>query len=99
MKSDLNSGHASKSPQNGARTGQVKKPSSEATWEKYVASWPAWRDWEVCRGACTSAVVCGRARVCVRDARVHGAVVYALARLSAAVGERAPAPGPVDKSG
>lgn len=73
------------------RTGQVTKMTNRSGWEKYVNSWPAWRDLEACGGVCLSAAVCGRARVCVRDARVPACVTYALARLSARVGERAPA--------
>jgi len=57
---------------------------------------PPWRDLEACGGICPSAGVCGRARVCVRDARVPGCVTYALARLSARAGERAPGPVPED---
>jgi len=76
------------------RTGQVKGWPNQSSWEKYVASWPSWRDPEYCRGACHCAGVCGRARVCVCDARVPGHVTYALARLSALVHERAPAPEP-----
>ena len=64
--------------------------ASQASWERYVASGPAWRDFEACGGVCPSAAVCGRARVCVRAPLSASALVYALARLSAAVGERAP---------
>jgi hypothetical protein len=76
----------------GSRNGQVEGWPNRSAWEKYVASWPAWRAESRCDGQCTLALVCGRARVCVRDARVPTCVTYALARLSAAAGERAPAP-------
>ena len=74
------------------RTGQVEGRPNQSDWDRYVASCPSWRDLEACGGVCPSALVCGRARVCVRDARVPGCVTHALARLSAQVGERAPAP-------
>jgi hypothetical protein len=76
----------------GTRTAapKVKRPK-ESAWEEYVAEWPAWRDFEACQGKCLTAVICGRARVCVRDAHVPARVTYALARLSAQVGERPPA--------
>lgn len=82
--------------QGAKRTGQVEGWPHRSAWEKYVASCPPWRDIEVCGGVCVSALVCGRARVCVRDARVPTCVTYALARLSAQVHERAPLPVPVN---
>lgn len=79
---------------NGSRTGQVEGWPHRSGWDKYVASCPSWRDLEACGGPCLSALVCGRARVCVRDARVPGCVTYALARLSALAHERPPLPTP-----
>ena len=65
--------------------------TDEASWAKYVACWPAWRDPKECTGVCLYALVCGRARVCLQAHVRERALVYALARLSARVGERAPA--------
>lgn len=79
------------SPGNSPRTGQVKRLTDGRTWHGYVASWPAWRDPEVCGGACLTEVICGRAQVCLRDARTCAGVVCALARLSASARERVPA--------
>jgi hypothetical protein len=73
------------------RTGQVKGLPNQSTWAGYVASWPAWRDLEVCGGVCLHATVCGRAQVCVRDPCVPAYVTRALARLSASARERVPA--------
>ncbi len=77
-------------PPRARRTGQLEPPSSQSTWAGYVASWPAWRDPEVCDGVCLTGVVCGRARVCLRTPDVHAGVVCALARLSASARERVP---------
>lgn len=60
-------------------------------WRRYVASWPAWRVVGACKGECPRAWVCGRARVCLEAHVRERVLVAALARLSAAVGERAPA--------
>lgn len=66
--------------------------AKDPSWFQYVGSWPAWRENEACPGTCAYAEVCGRARLCL-GARTHDArVVYALARLSALVRERAPRP-------
>lgn len=62
----------------------------ESRWAVYVASCPLWRDIEACGGVCQLPGVCGRARMCVRDARTHAQCAYALARLAAHVGVRAP---------
>ena len=79
-------------PLGARRNGQVDNSTNDATWARYVASWPAWREIGVCDGVCAYALVCGRARICVRDARVPVRITYALARLSAHVRERPPAP-------
>jgi len=81
-------------PLGASRTGQVNGRLKERTWAGYVASWPAWRDIEVCGGVCLTAVVCGRAQVCLRDAQVSARVTCALARLSASARERVPAYAP-----
>ena len=75
----------------GSRTGQVNGRLKERTWAGYVASWPAWRDPEVCGGVCLTAVICGRAQVCIRAPDVPAQVTCALARLSASARERVPA--------
>lgn len=75
----------------GPRNGQVDGWPNRSGWQKYVASWPAWRDLEVCQGKCPVADVCGRAHVCIRDERAHPRVVLALARLWARLGAQPPA--------
>lgn len=73
-------------------TDSLRDQAAEYTsWVDYVASWPVWRDFEVCGGDCLHADVCGRARVCVREPACPYALVHALARLSMRLGERAPA--------
>lgn len=67
------------------------RTSSKTTWGEYVASWPPWRPVEACSGVCPRAHVCGRARVCLQASVGTRPLVYALARLSAAVRERPPA--------
>jgi hypothetical protein len=66
--------------------------AEETSWHRYVASRPSWRPYEVCPQVCLAALVCGRARVCADAHKRERALVYALARLSAQVGERPPGP-------
>jgi hypothetical protein len=81
---------APKSNGEAPRNGQVEGGSNEAGWREYVAQWPLWRPLMACTGVCPYALVCGRARMCLQARDAHPRVVYALARLSAAAGERPP---------
>ena len=82
--------HASKSHGEAPTDHGNVKPSKASSWARYVASWPSWREIGVCAGTCPYAIVCGRARVCLDAHASERALVYALARLSERVGERAP---------
>jgi len=69
----------------------MKRPNDTA-FDQYVASWPLWRDPGACTGACPRPDVCGRARVCAQAYPHLRPLVAALARLSAQIRERPPAP-------
>jgi hypothetical protein len=74
----------------GPRKGSDLEVADWCSWDEYVASWPSWRPETRCLGLCPRAHVCGRARVCLEAHAEAPALVLALARLSAAVGERPP---------